>query len=161
MSEQAKRTGCEVCVVLDVDTNTILKTDYWQINICNDARYVGRCFVTLKAHKESLSKLTQAEWVDFQVTLKRLEKAAMTAFGADLCNWACLMNNAFQKEPYNPHVHWHFRPRHQNPVEVGGKQYRDAEFGLHYKSSWDPAPMPRFSDAQMQEIATRYKAALE
>ena len=47
-------------------------------------------------------------------------------------NWSCLMNDAFKDSSPKPQVHWHFRPRYENPVEIGGHVFKDSNFGHHY-----------------------------
>ena len=42
------------------------------------------------------------------------------------------MNNSYQKKPYTPHVHWHFRPRYEQPVTINNVTFEDPEFGFHY-----------------------------
>jgi diadenosine tetraphosphate (Ap4A) HIT family hydrolase len=61
-----------------------------------------------------------------------MEAAARRAFGAVGFNWTALMNTAFQRDPPNPHVHLHFRPRYAQPVEFHGRMFEDAMFGYHY-----------------------------
>jgi diadenosine tetraphosphate (Ap4A) HIT family hydrolase len=65
--------------------------------------------------------------------LKKLEKALLKAFNATMFNWTCLMNNAYLEKPPKPHIHWHFRPRYEHPVNFGGMTFFDKEFGRHYK----------------------------
>jgi len=61
-----------------------------------------------------------------------METALQNAFGAINFNWACMMNFAYTEQPYNPHVHWHVRPRYNRVVEVGGARFDDPDFGDHY-----------------------------
>lgn len=97
-----------------------------------DQRYLGRCVVTLKRHCGDLAELKQEENSDFSKLVCDLESASKKAFNATMFNWTCLMNNAYQKKPYNPHVHWHFRPRYDNEVTFGGMIFKDELFGHHY-----------------------------
>lgn len=64
--------------------------------------------------------------------MKKLESALKKSFNATMSNWTCLMNNAYQNEPPNPHIHWHFRPRYNHKVEFAGLTFEDPEFGHHY-----------------------------
>lgn len=43
-----------------------------------------------------------------------------------------MMNNAYKLEPAEPHVHWHFRPRHPQSIEVNGHTFDDPLYGHHY-----------------------------
>jgi len=102
------------------------------IILAPDQGYLGRAYVTLRDHKSSLGELSEAEWQDYAVIVKRVENACKQGLGATLFNWSCLMNNAYQNKPYMPHVHWHFRPRYENPVIVNSVTFEDPEFGFHY-----------------------------
>ena len=97
-----------------------------------DQSYLGRTIVELKTHKGSLTELSDEEWTDFGVLVKKYENAIKKSFNADLFNWGCLMNHAYRKEPSNPHVHWHVRPRYKSKVEFEGQEFTDPDFGNHY-----------------------------
>ena len=47
------------------------------------------------------------------------------------------MNDAYKLNPAEPQVHWHFRPRYENPVEVSGNVFKDPNFGHHYLRGQD------------------------
>lgn len=129
--KQLSADSCTICKALQFPAN-LLTTDYWVVILANDQGYLGRCFVTLREHKAALSDLSHAEWEDFALIVKRLEQACHEVFGAEPFNWAAMMNNAYQTDPVDPHVHWHFRPRYKHPVEILGHTFSDPEFGNHY-----------------------------
>jgi len=79
-----------------------------------------------------LSDLAGDEWDDFSKVVKTLESTYKEALGATLFNWGCLMNDAYQNKPPNPHVHWHLRPRYEKPIKLFGLTFEDLEFGHHY-----------------------------
>lgn len=110
----------------------IFETKFWKIIIASDQAYLGRCYVTLKRHCGDLAKLENSEWSDFIELVKKLESVLKKSFNATMFNWTCLMNNAYQNDPPNPHVHWHFRPRYNHKVEFAGEVFEDPEFGHHY-----------------------------
>ena len=64
--------------------------------------------------------------------VKKLENLFKETFNATMFNWSCLMNDAFKDSSPKPQVHWHFRPRYENPVEIGGHVFKDSNFGHHY-----------------------------
>lgn len=124
---------CEICNFLKEDKFLIYETKYWKVLLhTKDQGYLGRCIVSLKRHCGDLAELNQEEVLDFIYLVKKLESAAKKAFNATMFNWTCLMNNAYQKKPYNPHVHWHFRPRYNHKVNFAGIVFEDAAFGHHY-----------------------------
>jgi len=124
--------SCDICGFVKTNKNPILETDYWVVVLADDQAYLGRCYVTLKRHCGDLAELSKEEWNDLHILISRLESSVKKAFGATLFNWTCLMNLAYQNKPYNPHVHWHFRPRYERPVEFAGLTFNDPEFGKHY-----------------------------
>jgi len=124
--------SCDICNFAKTDKNPILETKYWTVLLANDQAYLGRCYVTLKRHCGDLADLNENEWGDLYKLIHKLESSVKKAFGATLFNWTCLMNMAYQNKPYNPHVHWHFRPRYNQPVNFEEITFNDPEFGHHY-----------------------------
>jgi diadenosine tetraphosphate (Ap4A) HIT family hydrolase len=125
--------NCDVCAVLKKDVAVIFDSRHWRVALdCGDQYYLGRSFITSKRHVGSLTKLSTEEWQALQSIMKSFEAAVISAFGASLINWTCLMNNAFRNEPFNPHVHWHVRPRYATPVTIDNETFTDPEFGEHY-----------------------------
>ncbi len=122
---------CEVCQAL-AHNEPLFETRFWTVTLSQDQGYLGRCYVTLKEHRETLSRLSDKQWQEFVEVVRKLESAMAASFGAKLFNWVCLMNNAYQKQPAQPHVHWHFRPRYDHKVKVGGMVFDDPKFGFHY-----------------------------
>lgn len=112
----------------------ILETEHWKVILHEDQRYLGRSIVSAKnRNRPNLATLTDEEWLDFSHNVVApFEAAVMSAFGAELFNWSCLMNLAYRNNPPDPHVHWHVQPRYRNPVEFAEKTYTDEAFGNHY-----------------------------
>lgn len=111
----------------------IFETPFWKVFLADsDQTYLGRSYVTLKRHAGDLADLTDEEWQDLHKTIKKFEIALRKAFGAEMFNWTCLMNDAYQETPANPHVHWHVRPRYSKSVEFTGLTFEDKDFGHHY-----------------------------
>ena len=114
------------------ENELIYQTKFWKVIIASDQIYLGRCYVTLKRHCGDLAELENSEWFNFIELVKRLESTLKKSFDATMFNWACLMNNAYQNEPPNPHIHWHFLPRYNHKIEFAGEIFEDLEFGHHY-----------------------------
>lgn len=148
--------NCEICTHLNDAAGSLLTTEYWNVVLAPDQGYLGRCYVTLREHKASLSDLSDEEWADYAAIVRKLEQAGRKAFDASLFNWACMMNNAYQEENASPHVHWHFRPRYRQPVVVNGVTFTDPQFGHHY----DRDQRKTVDADTFQEIIRRIRAAL-
>ncbi len=129
---QGMNSECPLCAIINTREANLFATDHWTVSLSSDQRYLGRAYVTLREHKENLRELSGDEWKDYIGIVKRLENACIKGLGATLFNWSCLMNNAYQRKPYNPHVHWHFRPRYENTVAINNITFEDPEFGHHY-----------------------------
>jgi diadenosine tetraphosphate (Ap4A) HIT family hydrolase len=126
-------SSCETCEILKAPDNVLLETEYWLLILAQDQAYLGRSYVTLRSHKQSLSELSSEEWLDFAALAKRLEQGYEKVFGSGRpFNWACMMNNAFKEPQPVPHVHWHVRPRHKHPITINGITFEDPEYGHHY-----------------------------
>jgi diadenosine tetraphosphate (Ap4A) HIT family hydrolase len=150
-------SNCKICKVLEQpNPGRIYSGEYWEIILAFDQGYLGRCFVTLKQHKGSLSELSAEEWQEFISLNKRYEEAVKKAFGAKLSNWTCLMNDAFKTEPYQPHVHWHCRPRYDEPVILNDVAFTDPDFGHHYDRQHKQMVDPEI----IKEIAEKIRISL-
>ena len=140
---------CDVCEFLKDPKLQILTTDRWNAGIGNNHAYLGRAFVSLNVHKGSLSELDTQDWEEFQRIVRKLEPAYKKAFGAVPLNWGCFMNNAFQSDPVNPHVHWHIFPRYKVAPVVDGITFDDPLYGRFY----DDKAEHMVSDETAEKIA--------
>lgn len=127
----------------------ILETEHWKVELNTyDQTYLGRSFVSAKRDVGTMSDLTNEEWLDFAAVVKKLEAACKSSFGATMFNWTCLMNLAYQNDPPDPHVHWHFRPRYKAAVKFASETFEDIDFGQHYARGTER----RVGDEQAREI---------
>lgn len=129
--------NCDVCPIVQAPGSAqgrldIITGEFWIANLrADDQSLLGTTYVTLKEHKESLADLTPEEDDEFIDIRNDLIQAQMRAFGAEVVNVSCLMNNTFQDEMPAPHVHYHFKPRYSQPVEFRGKTFTDPQFGYY------------------------------
>jgi diadenosine tetraphosphate (Ap4A) HIT family hydrolase len=147
---------CEYCEWAKEESDLITETRYWKVFLSDEQSYLGRCVILLKRHCESVSDINEAEWDDLHNEIKGLEKTMKKAFGATMFNLTCLMNNAYKKKPYHPHVHWHFRPRYDNKVKFAGLVFDDSRFGHHY----DPKSSRKLDSKTRNLIINRIKKNL-
>jgi len=126
-------SNCTWCHFSDADEEyRLYEGEYWIIFLAQEQDYIGRCILVLKRHCGTLSALTENEWTDLFCMIQNVEACLKEVFGADLCNWSCLMNSFFKDAVPDPHVHIHVRPRYSHPVLIGGNVYTDDAFGHHY-----------------------------
>lgn len=143
---------CEVCDIMNEEA--YVETTHWHVILSYKQAYLGRSLAALKRHCGDLAELTADEWVDLQLAIRQTEDILRKAFDATVFNWGCLMNNAFQQKPYNPHVHCHVWPRYDHPVTIEGKTYTDDLFGNHYD---DPADNPKAPPEELAGIMKRIR----
>lgn len=129
----------------------MLLTERWSVGLADELSTFGRAYVTLRAHKSSLSDLNLDDWHEFQAIVQRLEHVYIVVLGASLVNWSCLMNLAFRDPNPRPHVHWHLRPRWKEVPELDGIKYPDKMFGRHY----DPTDKTFVDDAVVRSLAAK------
>ena len=129
---------CEICPLLvgqtAADDNVILQTERWVAVLDKNQCYLGKSFITLRQHKETLSDLDEADWMELHHVIRQLERAVKEAFGADMCNWECLMNNAV-KAGQPTHVHWHLHPRYLGGATFTGEEFPDPKWPRHLESA--------------------------
>ncbi len=110
----------------------LYESTFWSVFLSDEQDYIGRCILVLKRHCGSLSELTDDEWGELHMLVRKVETGLKTALGATLCNWSCLMNSFYKGSDPDTHLHIHVRPRYDRPVTINGSIYIDSEFGHHY-----------------------------
>jgi diadenosine tetraphosphate (Ap4A) HIT family hydrolase len=135
----------------------IYETKFWNIELSTEQYYLGRCYIVLKRECQELSSLTEEEFSDLLVIIKDLEKALKKAFGANMFNWTCMMNDAWKDtNDRKPQVHFHMRPRYKDKVEINGTIFEDKEFAHHYIRKIEKD----ISEEVTQEIIKKIQEAL-
>ena len=149
---------CKICPLLvgqtAADDNVILQTERWVAVLDKNQCYLGKSFITLSQHKETLSDLDEADWMELHQVIRQLERAVKEAFGADVCNWECLMNNAV-KAGQPTHVHWHLHPRYLAGATFAGEEFPDPKWPRHLESA-----VHMMSDETFREIMQALRSRL-
>lgn len=128
--------NCEVCPFLESDdplelAARITENAHWVSTLRYDNQtLLGTSVITARRHVEALHQLTDEEEASFVVIRNNLMRAQEAAFGAEVINVMCLLNNAFQARNPSPHVHHHLKPRYRTPVTFRGVTYSDPNFGF-------------------------------
>lgn len=137
MNTCTTKKECEICPLLVgqtvADDNVILQTERWVAVLDRNQCYLGKSFITLRQHKETLSDLDEVDWTELHQVIRQIEWAVKAAFGADVCNWECLMNNAI-KAGRSTHVHWHLYPRYLGGTRFAGEEFPDPKWPRHLES---------------------------
>ncbi|BDZ71344.1 HIT family protein [Methanobacterium petrolearium] len=133
----------------------IIQTHHWIVFLAPNQSNLATCVVALKRDKKTLSGLKNEEWEDFVQLLERMEKSVKIAFDATLFNWGCLMNTFYMEDTLEPHLHWHFIPRYNHPVEFAGHTFEDPHFGY-----MRPRPPKEISEDVRNQIADKIRKFL-
>lgn len=88
-------------ILLNMKKHIIIETNSWKVFLNHKQSYFGRCIIVHKKKARSLSELTDEDWNEFKIIIRKLENAYKKAFKAKMFNLTCLMNNAYKsKKPY-------------------------------------------------------------
>ena len=107
----------------------LYKSNNWEVvfvDWCQE--FPGQCI--LSSNKESLSDLSNDEWIELGILEEELERVCKKLFNSTMFNFACLMNNAY-RDNEKPHVHFHFIPRYNGERVILNKKYKDKHFGYN------------------------------
>ena len=78
---------CGICPLLvgqtAADDNVILQTERWVAVLDRNQCYLGKSFITLRQHKQTLSELDEADWTELRHVIRQIERAVKAALGAD------------------------------------------------------------------------------
>ena len=108
----------------------LYKSDNWEVIFgIWSQEFPGYCIIG--NNKESLSELTEEDWMELGRLEKELERVCKKVFGATMFNFCCLMNNAY-RDNTKPQVHYHFVPRYKEETIIVGKKYKDKHFGYNF-----------------------------
>lgn len=143
------QVGCEVCALLHFPQKkdyVIAQSAAWRITLAPDQYYPGRVYVTTLRHVRELSQLERLEWTELHEIIKWFEPAVESALGATHLTWAALMNNSYRpndnSQVWQPHVHWHVRPRYASSFNMFDVLFTDDEFGNHHQRAVSKTLLP-------------------
>jgi diadenosine tetraphosphate (Ap4A) HIT family hydrolase len=120
----------------------IAELSYSYLGLYNDARFPGRCILSLKEHWEDFSRLPYAQLCGFVSDAQQAAQAILKAIGERRINYAILGNTV-------PHVHFHIIPRYPEVEEQPNK------------APWnDPRPLARLSNEEHRIVKAKIARAL-
>ena len=147
--EEETRTVCGLCA--RSLGPIVMESDCWKLVVNVNQNLLGKCFLTLNRHEESVSDLSETEWLDLHRQLKRTTKALAEAFAPDHFNYAFLQNQ-------DKHVHFHVIPRFATPRKFAGCLFEDPDFPGHYRV---PSPGNMVSGDVLTEVADGIRNIIE
>lgn len=79
MNTCATKKECGICPLLvgqtTADDNVILQTERWVAVLGRNQCYLGKSFITLRQHKETLSELDEVDWAELHQVIRQIERA--------------------------------------------------------------------------------------
>lgn len=133
----------------------LCQTAHWIVFLAPNQSNLGTCVVALKRHHNTLTGLTSEEWDEFIELVEKMEKVLRQSFDSTLFNWGCLMNTFYLEDTLDPHLHWHFIPRYNHPVQLAGHTFEDPHFGY-----MRPRPPKKISEKVRKQIADKIRENL-
>lgn len=123
--------SAETCGLCRDDLGPVLReAGHWRLVLNRNQNLLGKSFLALRRHCESVGELTETEWGELRAELIAATELLRAALAPDHFNYAFLQN-------LDRHVHVHVIPRYATPREFGGRLFVDEDFpGPHPMRSW-------------------------
>jgi diadenosine tetraphosphate (Ap4A) HIT family hydrolase len=106
-------------------TPVIRESTHWRIAINRNQNLLGKLFIALRRHEESVAELTSTEWSDLRDELRWAIGRLEDAFHPDHFNCVFLQNE-------DRHVHLHVIPRYSSARMLEGREFTDPDWPNHY-----------------------------
>lgn len=127
--------------------NIVKDYEYWTVYVYPDQGFIGRCIVWCKREDAlDLADATVEEREELFVILKKIRSATAELFGATWFNYSFLGN-------VDRHLHGHFYPRYQTPVEFEGITFTDLDYNAQPSKTGT-------TNVVSKEVLERIRAAL-
>jgi diadenosine tetraphosphate (Ap4A) HIT family hydrolase len=123
---------------------------HWTIVLNRNQNLLGKVFLWANRPVEQVIALTNDEWLDLRLQMRRVTLALIKAFQPDHFNYAFLQNQDRQ-------VHLHVIPRYATPRTFEGLAFSDPDYPNHYAV---PSPPRRLDTAQMGLLRDLIRASL-
>jgi diadenosine tetraphosphate (Ap4A) HIT family hydrolase len=139
------------CTLCDPNLAPIISdSDYWLLVLNKNQNLLGKCFLVLRRHLETVTHLEQSEWIDMHQQLTKATEVLLQAFFPDHFNYAFLQNQ-------DRHIHLHIIPRYKKPRQLIDVVFDDPDYPNHYRV---PAPGRYLAEEQLTELAERLRRHL-
>ncbi|HLZ68377.1 MAG TPA: HIT family protein [Dehalococcoidia bacterium] len=122
---------------------------HWRLILNHNLDLLGKCFLTLRRHIESITLVSAEEWTDLRGLVIEATRALELAFAPDHFNYAFLQNQ-------DRHVHLHVMPRYASIRTFGGAVFYDDTFPAHYAVGEPPR---RLDDEQTESLIELLRAS--
>lgn len=123
----------------------LLESSYWKLVLNKNQNLLGKCFLSLRRHLESVPELQFTEWADLQRQLKMATHGLLQEFEPDHFNYSFLQNQ-------DRHIHLHIIPRYAGIRVFSGMKFTDSDFPAHYRV---PASSVHLAEESFAELAKK------
>lgn len=115
------------CALCDPGLAPILADgSHWRLVLNHNQNLLGKSFLVIRRHVESVPELTTAEWQQLHRQMAGATTALAMAFAPDHFNYAFLQNQ-------DRHVHLHIIPRYAGVRVFEGLEFVDRGYPGHYE----------------------------
>ncbi len=149
-----KKSGIvEGCALCDPGLGPVIaETEHWKLVLNKrNQSLLGKCFLTLRRHEESVTALSPEEWADLRTGTALATDALRSAFEPDHFNYAFLQN-------LDRHVHLHILPRYAGSREFSGEIFEDECYPDHYDPFVAPRPLSADRTEELAALLRRHAA---
>ena len=116
---------CALCAPVLL-TPIVKESTHWRTAVNRNQNLLGKLFIALRRHEESVAELTAAEWSELRDELRWAIRRLNEAFEPDHFNCAFLQNQ-------DRHVHLHVIPRYASNRTFAGREFADPDWPDHYR----------------------------
>ena len=120
-------------------------SNHWLLVLNFNQNLLGKCFLALRRHAESIVDLTTDEWGHLHDQVSRATGMLTAAFRPEHFNYAFLQNQ-------DPHVHLHILPRYARSIS-----YQGLTFEADFPGPWPAHPRP-LEDGIQEMLVKRLEA---
>ena len=137
-----------VCRLCASDLGPVIaESAYWRLVLNRNQNLLGKCFLVVRRHLESVPQLTSAEWTDLHQQMTWTTQMLTVAFDPAHFNYAFLQNQ-------DRHVHLHVIPRYDEPRTFAGTVFEDPDYPAYYAV---PASERHLTHRQSTALAERLR----
>lgn len=129
------------CPLCDSKLGPILaESVYWRLVLNHNQDLLGKCFLALRRHVESVLELTTDEWLDLHEQIGVATRTLRQRFDAEHFNYLFLQNQ-------DRHVHLHIIPRYAGKRMFAEEEFDDPGYPGHYRVDGPPRRLDARTEA--------------
>ena len=145
----------DLCPLCEPDVGPVIhKSRYWLLVLNRNQNLLGKCFLLLRRHTESVTDLRMDEWNELHALLATTTEMLQRACQPDRFNYVFLHNEDI-------HVHLHVIPRYASPRRFAGSDFDDRGWPGHYDTQQGTRTLPENEREELEGMMRSSIEALE